>query len=183
MNAEIDVTGVVLKTERLTLRPFRETDLQDFFEYASVEGVGEMSGWIHHKNIQDSKAILEIFLSEKKTFAIELDGKVIGSVGIEKYNEEVLPELNDKLGREIGFVLSKDYWGRGIMPEAVKAVIEYLLNDLHHDFVVCGHFAGNTQSKRVQEKCGFKPYKMSKYKTEYGEIKDNCINIIFLGLE
>ena len=58
MNAEIDVTGVVLKTERLKLRPFRETDLQDFFEYASVEGVGEMSGWIHHKNIQDSKAIL-----------------------------------------------------------------------------------------------------------------------------
>ena len=38
MNAEIDVTGVVLKTERLTLRPWREEDLEDFYAYARVMG-------------------------------------------------------------------------------------------------------------------------------------------------
>lgn len=38
MNAEIDISNVVLRTERLILRPWREADLDDFFEYASVLG-------------------------------------------------------------------------------------------------------------------------------------------------
>jgi len=104
MNAKIDITDVVIKTERLVLRPFQDSDLNDIFEYASVEGVGEMVGWCHHKNIDESKEILDIFLKEKKTFAIEYDRKVIGSLGIEKYNEDMLPEFADKKGREIGFV-------------------------------------------------------------------------------
>ena len=39
MNKQIDITGVVLTTDRLTLRPWRESDLNDFYEYASVDGV------------------------------------------------------------------------------------------------------------------------------------------------
>ncbi len=179
MNAKIDISDVVIKTERLVLRPFKETDLEDFFEYAKVDGVGERAGWSHHKNIEESKKILDLFLSEKKTFAIEYTGKVIGSLGIEKYNEEVLPEFADKTGREIGFVLSKEYWGNGFMPEAVKGVIDYLFGEIKLDFIVCGHFNYNIQSKRVQEKCGFKPYKMSKYKTQYDTVEDNCVNILY----
>ena len=53
--------------------------------------------------------ILDRFIREKKTFAIVYEGKVIGSGGIELYNEEQMPELSDKAGREISFVLSKDY--------------------------------------------------------------------------
>lgn len=116
MNIEVDITGVVLKTERLVLREWKESDLQDFFEYCSVEGVGEMAGWAPHENIEKSKQILDLFIKEKKTFCIELEGKAIGSVGIEKYNEKEFPEYDNLKGREVGFVLSKDYWGRGIMP-------------------------------------------------------------------
>ena len=124
MNAEIDISNVVLRTERLILRPWRESDLDDFFEYASVDGVGEMAGWSHHKTKEETQAVLTAFISEKKTFAIERGGKVIGSLGIEKYDEEKLPEFSDKSGRELGFVLSKDYWGNGYMAEAVRAVID-----------------------------------------------------------
>ena len=178
MNIKVDISNVVIKTERLVLRAFRESDLDDFFAYASVDGVGEMAGWSHHKSIEDSKAILNLFLNEKKTFAIEYNGKVIGSIGIEEYNEELLPEFADKVGRELGFVLSKDYWGRGFMPEAVKGVINYLFDELKLDVIVCGHFNKNIQSKRVQEKCGFKPYKMHKSITAYGTVEDHCINIL-----
>ena len=48
MNAEIDISNVELKTPRLLLRPWRESDLNDFFAYASVEGVGQMAGWNPH---------------------------------------------------------------------------------------------------------------------------------------
>lgn len=177
MNAEIDISNIIIKTERLILRPWKETDLDDFFEYASVDGVGEMAGWSHHKSKEDSKLILNSFINSKKTFAIEYNGKVIGSLGIEEYKE--LPELDDKLGRELGFVLSKDYWGRGFMPEAVKSVIDYLFNQIQLDFIVCGYFSDNIQSEKVQKKCGFKLYKKRKYKTSYGVIKDECLTILF----
>ncbi len=98
MNAEIDISNVVLRTERLILRPWRESDLDDFFEYASVDGVGEMAGWSHHKTKEETQAILTAFISGKKTFAIECGGKVIGSLGIEKYDEEKIfaPDVNQK---------------------------------------------------------------------------------------
>ena len=113
MNGRIDITGVVLTTDRLTLRPWRESDLSDFYEYASVDGVGQMAGWIPHRNLEESRRILSHFIEGRHVFALEIRGKVIGSLGIEKYNEENYPELSAFRGREIGYVLSKDYWGRG----------------------------------------------------------------------
>ena len=178
MNAEIDISKVVIHTERLTLRQWTIDDLNDFYEYASVDGVGQMAGWLPHKNIEESRAILLNFIEGKKTFAIEFNGKVIGSLGIERYNEEQLPEYSEKRGREIGYVLSKNYWGRGLMPEAVKAVINYLFDRVKLDFIVCGHFTDNMQSMRVQEKCGFKHYKLEKYTTHYGEVKDSWISVL-----
>ena len=179
MNAEIDISNVVLRTQRLVLRPWRESDLDDFFEYASVDGVGEMAGWAHHKTKEETQAVLAAFMGGKKTFAVERSGKVIGSLGIEKYDEDKLSELGDKSGRELGFVLSKAYWGNGYMAEAVRAVIDYLFKQVGLDFIVCGYFTDNSQSKRMQEKCGFKFYKYSKYTTAYGVVKDECINILF----
>ena len=178
MNVEIDISNVTLHTDRLTLRPWKLEDLADFYEYASVDGVGQMAGWTPHKDIEESRAILQMFIDEKKTFAIEYNGKVIGSLGVEEYHEKELPEIHDKRGRELGFVLSKDYWGKGLMPEAVHAVIKYLFENVGLDFIVCGHFVGNCQSQRAQEKCGFKHYKLVKYPTESGEIKDTWLSIL-----
>ena len=123
MNAPIDINGVVLTTPRLTLRPWRETDLEDLYEYARVDGVGQMAGWIPHKSREVSANILNRFIAGGKTFAIEMDGKVIGSLGVERYRESFYPEFAQLRGREIGYVLSKDYWGQGLMPEAVNAVL------------------------------------------------------------
>lgn len=172
MNATIDISNVRLKTERLTLRPWTLQDLDDFYEYAKVDGVGEMAGWLPHENKEQSLTILRHFIERKKTFAVEYHGKVIGSLGIEAYNENDFPEFAKEKGRELGYVLSKEYWGLGIMPEAVKAVIEYCFQVLQLDFLLCGHFTDNRQSQRVQEKCGFEEYKSIKYTTQYAAVKD-----------
>lgn len=178
MNAKVDISNIVLKTKRLILRPWKLEDLDDFYEYAKVDGVGQMAGWLPHENKEKSLRILNNFILEKKTFAIEYNGKVIGSLGIEEYNENELPEFNDKKGRELGYVLSKDYWGLGIMPEAVKEVINYCFNELKLDFLVCCNYIDNNQSKRVKEKCGFKEYKLVKHETRYGIVKDSWLSIL-----
>lgn len=181
MNAKFEINEFVIETERLILRPFRQSDLQDFYEYASVPGVGEMAGWNHHESIEKSQEILELFIKEDKTFAIVLkeNNKVIGSIGVEKYGlEDKLTEFNGYYGREIGYVLSKDYWGRGIMPEAVSAVIDYLFNNLQLDFLTCGYYDFNSQSKRVQEKCGFKPYRKLVMDTRMGTKEPGVLNLL-----
>ena len=171
MNALFDVTGIQLESERLILREFVLDDLDDFFAYASVPGVGEMAGWNHHKDKDESLRILKMFIEEKKTFAIvDKEGdKVIGSLGVEKYHlEDKLSEFFAYQGREIGYVLSKDYWGKGLMPEAVRLVINYLFDVLDYDFLLCGYYNFNNQSRRVQEKCGFTPYRKLVFTTRMG---------------
>ena len=167
MNKQIDITGVVLTTARLTLRPWRESDLPDFYEYASVDGVGQMAGWNPHRNVEESKMILSRFIEGKHVFALEYNGKVIGSLGIEEYRENNYPELDRLLGREIGYVLSKAYWGQGLMPEAVQAVIHWLFSEEKLDFIIIGHFDWNRQSRRVIEKCGFQYEKDGIFETQF----------------
>ena len=173
MNHPIDITGVEIKTERLLLRPWRESDAADFYEYARVDGVGQMAGWLPHASIEDSRKILAGFIEQKKTFALEHQGKVIGSLGIELYDTKHYPELDALHGREIGYVLSKEYWGQGLMPEAVKAVIGYLFDAVGLDFILVGHFDWNRQSRRVIEKCGFEYVKTIPYETSFGKLEQS----------
>ena len=171
MNASIDVTNIRIETERLILRPWRETDLDDFYEYAKVDGVGQMAGWFPHKSREETKVILDMFITNKKTLAIEWKdtGKVIGSLGIEPMRPD--PEGADKAGRELGYVLSKDYWGRGLMPEAVQAVIHYCFQELNYDYLTCGHFLHNVRSRRVIEKCGFQFFDESEFSTHMDTVE------------
>ena len=167
MNAPIDITGLRLETPRLILRPWEQRDLPDFFEYASVPGVGEMAGWFHHKSMEESREILRMFVEEKKTLALveKSSGKAIGSIGLEE--SEAPPEGR---GREVGYVLSKAFWGQGLMPEAVRAVIAYCFNTLGWDWLTCAHFENNSQSRRVIEKCGFAFRRSMRYKTRMGTV-------------
>lgn len=178
MNANIDITGITLRTERLILRTWRQEDLEDFYAYASVDGVGQMAGWLPHESKEVTQTVLDSFITHKKTFALELDGKVIGSLGIENYKEEEFPELDGLQGRSIGYVLSKDYWGQGLMPEAVKAVQQYLFTDAGFDFLIVSHYVWNGQSRRVIQKCGFKFPKTIQLNTRYGTTEDTLVYLL-----
>ncbi len=181
MNAKFDITGIVLETERLVLREWNIEDLDDFFEYASVPEVGPMAGWPPHENKEKSLEILNRFIEGKRTFAIvyKENHKVIGSLGVEYYGrEESLTEFIPYQGRSIGYVLSKDYWGKGLMPEALKVVIDYLFNTLDYDFLLCGHFDFNNRSHRVQEKCGFVPYRKIDFDTKLGKEEQGVLTLL-----
>ena len=56
---------------------------------------------------------------------------------------------------ELGYWIGKDFWGRGLIPEAAKALLERAFSDLKMTTVWCGYYDGNEKSKRVQEKLGF----------------------------
>lgn len=180
MIAPIDVTSIRIETPRLILRPWQERDLPDFYEYASVDGVGQMAGWMPHENVGKTREILDMFIEEKKVLALELKetGRVIGSIGIESGREH--PEVPEAmLGRELGYVLGKPYWGCGLMPEAVNAVMDYCFRVLNYDYLKCGHFVSNDQSRRVIEKCGFHYLKDIVHETHFGTQEPTRLYIKF----
>ena len=53
----IDISNTRIETPRLILRPWKDSDLEDFYAYASEEGVGEMAGWAHHQSMEESRKI------------------------------------------------------------------------------------------------------------------------------
>lgn len=86
----------ILETERLLLRPWTLEDVNDMYDYAKDELVGPPAGWPAHKNIEESKVIIKMFLRDKNVYAMyhKKDKKVIGSIGIhESYPNEKLKDL------------------------------------------------------------------------------------------
>ena len=165
MDVIINVTEINIETDRLTLRSWRESDLDDLFAYASVPGVGEMAGWLHHENIDTSKQILRSFIDKKEVFVFyhKTDRRVIGSLGLHRSWANEDDRYKDLKVKEIGYILSKEYWGQGLVPEAVNAVMDYCFAKLGVEAFTCGHFKENNQSRRVIEKCGFKFVKESEF--------------------
>ncbi len=142
-----------LETERLTLRPFTQEDAADLYEYAKDPRVGPAAGWQPHKSVEESREIIGSVFSAPNVFAVvdKPSGKVIGSAGFVGRHQSLLPGPDD----EIGYALSPDFWGRGLMPEAVRELLRYGFEELGLATVWCGHYDFNDKSRRVVEKCGF----------------------------
>lgn len=167
-------------TDRLIIRPWRITDSSDLYEYAKSELVGPNAGWKPHKSEKESKEIINMFINNGDSYAIVLkeENKVIGGIGLHNSKPDVSLEYLKQ--REIGYVLNPKYWGKNYVPEAVKALIEYGFNEMNLDLIWCGHYDFNNNSKRVNEKCGFK-YKFTR--KEKLERLDNIeVNVLYYSI-
>ena len=81
MNIPIDLTSTTLFTDRLILRPWTWDDLDDFFAYASVDGVGQMAGWKPHETKDISRTVLTGFIEERNIFALSLGRGKLADIG------------------------------------------------------------------------------------------------------
>lgn len=152
----------ILETERLLLRPFTLEDIDDFYEYCSMDTVGPNAGWTVHTDKYESEKILRGFLEKQDVLALiyKPENKVIGSIGLHKKAAEDRGEYY-----EIGYVLSTPYEGKGLMTEACKRVLQHAFEDLSIKEVYVAHFIENLKSKRVVEKCNFEYIRLIDYET------------------
>ena len=157
VSAPINAASILLETERLLLRGLHQDDLTDIHEIYSMPEVAESAGWSVSESTEMSKARLQQYIADNETLAIVLkeDKKIVGTVSLQKRDWADYPIDGNRHGREFGFDLNKNYWGRGLMPEAVTAVCEYCFSCLRYDFLTVGHFVGNYKSERTIQKCGF----------------------------
>lgn len=159
----------ILESNRLILRSWKISDLDDLHEFMSNKKVATLAGFNVKNSKEDTLNILKQFIidSSNSLWAIELKNlnKAIGWIELRKYSEGI-----DKNSKEIGFVLSQGYWGQGLIPEAIKQVLYYGFNEEKLNSIICSHFINNNQSKRAIEKCCFKYVKKSNDKVYY------CLN-------
>lgn len=141
-----------LETKRLILRSFKEEDLEDFYEYAKNPNIGPSAGWKPHADIEESKNILNMFLEADEVWAVVLkeNNKLIGSVGLHKDPLRSAPDV-----KMLGYVLSEEYWGKGIIVEASVAAINHAFSEMGVNMVSVHHYPFNQKSRRVIEKLGF----------------------------
>lgn len=141
-----------IETERLILRPWRESDAESLYEYAKDKRVGPMAGWPVHKDLEDSLRVIREVLSQEGCLAVTIKGedRAVGSIGIFQHSN-----TNYGAGTEIGYWIGVPFWGKGYIPEAVRAVMRHCFEERGDKTLWCGFYEGNDKSRRVIEKCGF----------------------------
>ena len=144
-----------METERIVLRPWRESDAGSLFKYASDPQVGPRAGWPPHKSVEESRDIIRKVFSGEGMWAVELKagGEVIGCCGY-------LPALHSNLDiaadeAEVGYWIARPYWNKGICTEALRLVIDYCFNEKGFTVLWGDYFPENPASGKVMEKCGF----------------------------
>ena len=146
---------VCIKTKRLLLRPFTLQDAPDMYRnWASDPEVTRYLTWLPHRNLCETENILSAWCvlyddPHIYNWAIEFSetGEVIGNVSVVNRSER-------HENCELGYCLSRRFWGQALMPEAVSAVLQFLFHDVGFHRVSAWHLADNLASGRVMQKCG-----------------------------
>ena len=146
----------MLQTKRLILRRWEDSDAESLFTYAKDPEVGPIAGWPPHQSVEESLAVIRNVLSGREAYALCLksDHKAIGAIELKLNGHTDMTARDDEC--ELGYWLGKPFWGVGLMPEAVSEILRHAFEDIGMTKVWVGYYEGNTKSKRVLEKCGFR---------------------------
>lgn len=143
-----------LKTERLILRPLRMSDDRDLFAYARDPQVSRHVLWETHESLRDSRQFLRGAIRQYRqglpgSFAITLkdSGRMIGTIGFMWVNHEYK-------SAEVGYSLSREYWNKGIMSEALRQVIAFGFDEMRLNRIEAQHELDNPASGRVMIHAG-----------------------------
>jgi len=163
-----------LELSRSTLRPWKPGDEESLVRHANSRKI-----W---RNLRDSFPNPYTFADAQRwieaanptslitNFAIVVDGEAVGGIGL---------ALKDDVFRrsaEIGYWLGEEYWGRGIVSEAVRSLTDYAFATFDLCRVYAGVFEWNPASMRVLEKAGYEfECRLKKSVTKDGETIDELI--------
>ena len=142
-----------LETKDLILKPFKVDYAEDMYNnWATDPNVNKFLSWDLHKSVDESRSLIEMWV-EKGGYDWALyhkeTGMIIGAINVVKIEERYF------LG-EVGYCMSSKFWGRGLMTQALGAVITFLFEDIGLNRVELKHAIENIGSGRVMEKNGLK---------------------------
>ncbi|WP_029905733.1 GNAT family N-acetyltransferase [Prevotella sp. 10(H)] len=136
-----------------TLREWKDSDLESLTKHANNYNIARFltDGFPYPYTIAAGERFLSKIAIQKpaQIFAIDVHGEAVGSIGIFPQTD-----IHSK-NAEMGYWLSEEYWGHGIMPRAIKEIVEYGFITFDINRIFARPFGTNIQSQRVLEKAGF----------------------------
>jgi RimJ/RimL family protein N-acetyltransferase len=148
---------LVIRTERLALRPLHESDAETIFAlFNDWEVVRWLSTPPWPYTIEDCHDYIRRTLARadadpETSFTIAREDRAIGGIGVRIRTEGAA----ERRGPVIGYWLGRAHWGCGYMTEGARGLIRRVFASAPHDRIFSGAFVGNDASLRVQEKLGF----------------------------
>lgn len=152
------------KTDRLLIRPFKLSDADLLYKYASDKELAYNCGFKPIDNIDESRYIIKNVLDKAFAIVIRNTNKLIGAIAIKNIDNE----------HEIGYWIGKEYQNNGYGTEALNLIINIGFNVLGLDSININHFEGNNASKRLIEKAKFKY--IGTQKNYYVKLIDKKVN-------
>jgi RimJ/RimL family protein N-acetyltransferase len=142
---------LVLKS--CTIRPWRLDDAESLARHANNRKVwlGLRDIFPHPYTLQDAHEFLQRTTSEEPetNFCVEVQGFAAGGIGIRR-GQDVHRQTAG-----LGYWLGEEFWGRGIMSEAVAAFMDFCFDNISLRRIYAEVYANNPASARVLEKAGF----------------------------
>lgn len=167
-----------IETERLLLRRFKVEDAEEMFEnWAKDPGNIKFLSWNAHKDTNETRSIIKMWNEEykdNKTYnwciTIKETKEIIGSIGTVEFFEDIECA-------EIGYVISKKHWNKGIMTEALRGVIKYLFLKVGVNRIQLKHDLDNLASGKVMIKNGLKREGVLRecYRNNKGKLRNMAI--------
>lgn len=159
------------------LRPWLPGDEESLVRYSNNRKVWRnlRDAFPHPYSLEDAKHWIQIANPALPitNFAIVVEGAAVGGIGL------VLKDDVFRRSAEIGYWLGEEFWGRGIVTEAVRTVTEYAFATFDLCRVYAGVFEWNPASMRVLEKAGYEfECRLRKSVTKDGETIDELIYAI-----
>ena len=161
-----------IETPRLLLRPFRQSDLEDLYEYLSQKEQQRLAGNVRVDTLADAQACLDHIMDPSHPplcFAIvrKQTQKVVGNLSIGRYpcvdRDEAVKHLR---GVSLSYVLNERYWRQGIMTELLRALYPFLFAQAGLDYIQSGYFDFNEASAALQRKLGMKLWTEDEFEYE-----------------
>ena len=146
-----------IETSRLILRRAVRDDAESMFRnWASDPEVTKYLTWPTYEKVETAHQILDLWASEYEKpnyyqwmIMLKELGEPIGSISVVRQNDRVEEA-------EIGYCIGSNWWHKGIMTEALNAVMEYLFTEVGMNRVAARHDPNNPHSGGVMKKCGMK---------------------------
>lgn len=168
----------MIHTERFTLRQWQDSDAPGLAGIANNKKIYDnlRDAFPHPYSLKNAEDYISAVKGSVTMFAIEIDNKVAGSIGF------FLKDDVYRKSAEIGYYLAEEYWGKGIMTEVIKKVVEYAFENFNIIRIYAEPFARNTGSRKALEKAGFKLEGILKNSVVKNDIvEDSCIYAILKG--
>lgn len=147
-----------IETDRLVLRRYMNEDAAAMYKnWASDKEVTKFLTWPTHSSQEVSQSVIEDWIKQYSNESYYHWAIVLKDNGDEPIGDIAVVNMDEKISMaHVGYCIGRTWWHKGITSEALKAVMDFLFDEVNANRIEARHDPRNLNSGKVMKKCGMK---------------------------